>query len=215
MGKQLMLNSSDGRPIWMQQPGEAEEKYSLFLTFLGLPLPRSYETMVHQTNYSPITVKQYSFEWRWKERAAAWDAEQLERNQVTKREAILGLQTRVVTDEVLDAQTLLEIWRQSVIKAKSTGISASELLKLVQIRSRIDTMLRLAAEMPSSFLPTLPAVKEEQDSWELTKDGTKKLNGDNQAPGTPSLPAENHRPSGPFQSPELWSEMGEEFSSEE
>lgn len=210
-----MLNSDDSdafstlnTPIWMQQENESNGKYSLFLTFLGLPLPRTYKALMEQTRYAEQTLKGYAKEFNWKNRAAAYDADQLEKTQVTKRETLGYLKEHIVKQEFEDARLMLDKWR-SMLQAMTADDKPADLLRMVQARSRIDTMLRVAAELPTNYLPIPTATPEEPEDWELTLPDASKTSA------TPSLPSQNQGTSGTIQGAGLWSEMGEEFSGEE
>ena len=214
MDKPPTLNSLDGQPVlWAQRDDESPSKYSIFMEFLAIPLPRTYKALAAITNYSENTLKQYAWDLDWKTRAAAYDEYRAQQTVISRHETIQILQNEVIKGAIEDAKALLDLWRNTL---KSNGLSTLDVLRMVDSRVRIDSMLRRAAEMPASYLPTPAAEPPQESDWEITKDGTKRADDANsKAPVTPSLPAKNTRPSNEVQSPQLWSEMGEEFSSEE
>ncbi|MDE0182642.1 MAG: hypothetical protein OXL39_14935 [Caldilineaceae bacterium] len=71
-------NPQDGHEPkpWEQQPDEPPDLYGWFEVYLILPLPRSLARVAQFANMNPRSgwISKIARKWRWKERAAAFDA---------------------------------------------------------------------------------------------------------------------------------------------
>lgn len=195
---------------WSRRPDESNEAYGYFLAYLEM-LPRDYRVLAERQGRAYNTIKHYATIYRWKERTLAWDEAQFTERSINRRETIALLQDSVVKDEVTDAKAMLEVWRKRLTQL-SGDLSAGDMLKMVQARKQIDNLLRLAAEMPSAYNPVPSQPTDEDGEYILTADGKPNASSSTKPA---RLPAENQQPPGEIQGIELWSEMGEEFLSEE
>jgi len=66
---------------WEQQPGEPLDYYGWFKVYLTLPLPRSLVRVAQFANMNPRSgwISKIARKWGWKERAAAFDADDAQR----------------------------------------------------------------------------------------------------------------------------------------
>ncbi|MCY4079497.1 MAG: hypothetical protein OXF54_04585 [Caldilineaceae bacterium] len=76
-------NPQDGhdRKPWEQQPDEPPDYYGWFKVYLTLPLPRSLVRVAQFANMNPRSgwISKIARKWGWKERAAAFDADDAQR----------------------------------------------------------------------------------------------------------------------------------------
>ena len=73
-------DGNDPKP-WDQQPGEPPDHFGWFKVYLTLPIPRNYVRVAEIVGANPASgwIGNIAGEWRWKERAAALDADRAQR----------------------------------------------------------------------------------------------------------------------------------------
>ena len=73
-------DGNDPKP-WDQQPGEPPDHYGWFKVYLTLPIPRHLVRVAEIVGANPASgwIGKIAREWRWKERAAALDADRAQR----------------------------------------------------------------------------------------------------------------------------------------
>lgn len=65
------LQNVGGEPPWHRLPGEPEEAYGAFGSYLGLPIAeRSFRAVAHIHNCDVDLIEAWSDEWHWVERSA-------------------------------------------------------------------------------------------------------------------------------------------------
>jgi len=62
------------REPWDRQPGESETAFARFRAWLALPPPRPRKAFAEMAGLTDSCVRAQSGQWRWPERARAWDA---------------------------------------------------------------------------------------------------------------------------------------------
>lgn len=96
-------NPQDGHEPkpWEQQPGEPPDYYGWFKVYLTLPLPRSPARVAQFANMNPRSgwISKIARKWGWKERAAAFDADDAQRFAVQSE-----LRSQLLKDVAFNAQ---------------------------------------------------------------------------------------------------------------
>ena len=90
----------DPKP-WDQQPGEPPDHFGWFKVYLTLPIPRNYVRVAEIVGANPASgwIGKIADKWRWKERAAALDAD------CAQRLAVLSeLRSQALKDAAFNAQ---------------------------------------------------------------------------------------------------------------
>ena len=86
---------------WERQPGEPLDYYGWFKVYLTLPLPRSLVRVAQFANMNPRSgwISKIARKWGWKERAAAFDADDAQRFAVQSE-----LRSQLLKDVAFNAQ---------------------------------------------------------------------------------------------------------------
>lgn len=196
---------------WGQRPGESDLFYAAFLVFLSLPQPRSIKQLAGRVDYSHSYLVKMQASYDWRERASAYDAHLATRKIMRREDLILGLQNAVVKEIVDDTGLLLAKWRELVVSVDDP----KDFQRLTAARVAIDGLRRRAAELPGNYLPVVTTTPKPDDDeiWELElPDGNPHAS---KAAASSQTSTTDFGESDEVQSVELWSAVGEEFSSEE
>lgn len=143
---------------WDKREEEPDQAWNLFQTFLEMPArARSLTKLAVLTGRSLRTIENYAVRYRWNERLEAWEAWQRRLELVEKERSVDLLKAQIFTDEATDYEMLLSLWRAAYQKyfQRVTSSAAEpdmkELNRLVDMRDKIDQIIRRAAALPNNY----------------------------------------------------------------
>jgi hypothetical protein len=113
---EALIDADDELEVWERCPGEPAKDYAAFRLFRDLPsLNRGTGIVATQTDLSERRIRQLSQQWRWFERAQAWDDACHQTEDRERLEAIRAMHAvhrragRMAIGKALQALNLLSI----------------------------------------------------------------------------------------------------------
>lgn len=129
---------------WDRQPGEGAKAYEAFNKYLLMGEERSYRKVAHELGKSGALISGWCSKYKWVERVAAWDEEQLRLDRKEQQEAIArmrkrhaALATQMLTTATLGLQNLM-----NEIKSKGACLTANDISRLTEVASKLERISR-------------------------------------------------------------------------
>lgn len=151
--------------IWEQQEGESAKNYSRFLVYRNSP-ERNIISLTEHFGVGKSVLYQISAEYKWQERAQAYDiwlgeqVSEVKETQIVLRQTdYLDFQRSIESDASVDGALWMDVWRktmQRMLQNLDTSdpdkvVDPDALLKMAKGRLTIDDMMRRAAGLPLSI----------------------------------------------------------------
>lgn len=144
----------------LQHEGEGPSTYGWFLAYRDLGPTRRIKAVSALVNRQPSYLWRISAQFRWVERAQAWDREQAR----LFREAVAARRVELVEKHAQVGGDLVALGEAMLLKLKTDAWSPWMVLRAIELGVKIQ---RLAAAMPSTVDPAsdeLPALPDLSDA---------------------------------------------------
>lgn len=127
-GTDLELIHSDEAPIYHRLPSEPLDAYEAFTEWCRIPMSsRNIGNFLRRTAYPPKLVRKLMKEWRWEERAIAFDHDSLQ----LRPDPTLLDEEAAISGQLAAASVLLDLGLRAIEVKNPALISADKAMKLV------------------------------------------------------------------------------------
>lgn len=133
---------------WDQQPGETARQFARFTEFATTaPNTRNLSEVARNHRVSPSTIWEAAERWRWRERAALWDAQRLR----VRREAIAEKETQLAERSINAALVTVGIIGRSLraIADSQTALDAKDLPGFAKMA---EVFRKMAVDAPDAVI---------------------------------------------------------------
>ena len=146
---------------WERQHGEPSKAYGAFRIYRDLPAyQRKLENIATQSDVSDRTVRRWADQYRWRERATAWDDETHKIEDKERLEALRSMHSmhrrtgRAALVKAVQALTLLQ----------PEDMSQQTLLRMMELGAKLERSTLIVSVEELQGLDVTP--DDEEDPWE-------------------------------------------------
>lgn len=123
---------------WERQPGEGVKPFEAFNTYMLMGTERSLSKVANELNKSTTLMGRWSGQWRWVERAAAWDVEQEKLARKDQIEAIKKMRKR---HAAIATQMLTKVTKK-IQKMSEDELTPQDMKAWVETASKLERLSR-------------------------------------------------------------------------
>lgn len=123
---------------WERQPGEGIKPFEAFNTYMLMGTERSLSKVANELNKSTTLMGKWSSQWKWVERAAAWDVEQEKLARKDQIEAIKKMRKRHAT---IATQMLAKVTKK-MQKMSEDELTPQDMKAWVETASKLERLSR-------------------------------------------------------------------------
>lgn len=123
---------------WERQPGEGVKAFEAFNTYMLMGTDRSHVKVAYELGKSATLMSKWSSQWKWVERAAAWDIEQ---ENLARKDQIKEIKEMRKRHASLATQMLAKVTKR-MLKMPEEELTPQDVKAWVETASKLERLSR-------------------------------------------------------------------------